>query len=383
MKILAIHSRYRISGGEDRSFLTETSLLQDNGHDVLPFTQDSTILAENPPIVQAVRTIWNARALRELNAILQTFRPDVAYVNNLFPAMSGSVLKYIADNSIPAVFAVRNYRLGCIAGTAYRGGASCSLCFSSRVPVPGIRHACYNDSIRQSLVAGLSTGLVRHLAITSPQVRFAAVSEHMRNFLLDLGITDTRITVKHNTVMVDAPAPEHEPSGFLYIGRLEEEKGILTLLDAVHMTPNATLTIVGDGTMNRTLAELAQRPRVTITGPLPHDDVLRLMANSLATVVPSLWEEPFGRVAMESLACGTPVIASKVGGLTDIVADAICGRLVEPGSAASLSNAMCEALNQASWRDQHRHAARHRFETRFSPSAVTAVLENCLQRSIR
>ncbi|MGA2013585.1 MAG: glycosyltransferase family 4 protein [Solirubrobacteraceae bacterium] len=106
--------------------------------------------------------------------------------------------------------------------------------------------------------------------------------------------------------------------------------------------------------------ELRETPGVIVAGPLEHALAIEAVRRSLIVVVPSLWDEPFGLVALEAAAAGIPVIASAIGGLTDIVADGESGVLVAPGDEAELRAALQSLLADPARRERLGAGARRR-----------------------
>ncbi len=159
--------------------------------------------------------------------------------------------------------------------------------------------------------------------------------------LLGLGVDIDRF---HPSTEARSPAG---PIRFGYVGRLEQHKGVHIVIDAIARLEDAQLAIVGDGPMASSLQEQIVRlgldSRVTVQGFCPPDEVAKIYRSFDVLVVPSLetksWVEQFGRVAVEAMASGVPVLASKSGALPDVVGDA--GLLVTPGSV----DAWCAAMN--------------------------------------
>lgn len=138
----------------------------------------------------------------------------------------------------------------------------------------------------------------------------------------------------------------------VYCGRLEDEKGVQVLIDALPLLreqqPEARAVIIGTGSATARLKARAHRRRlgsaVTFTGYIPDDDVRAIVAAADVAVVPSLYE-PFGFVALEAMALGAPVVVSRTGGLATIVEDGRTGRLTTPGDAADLARVLGEVLS--------------------------------------
>ncbi|HEX7796194.1 MAG TPA: glycosyltransferase [Vicinamibacterales bacterium] len=133
--------------------------------------------------------------------------------------------------------------------------------------------------------------------------------------------------------------PRHAPgSGVVFIGRLTTQKGVDVLIDAMRQCPGEHLTIVGDGperaALERSASELTN---VTFTGMLPHAQAQQRLAQALVLVLPSRHEgQP--NVLMEAMSLGVPVIASRVGGVADLVSDGETGLLTAPGDTDAIAH---------------------------------------------
>lgn len=168
-----------------------------------------------------------------------------------------------------------------------------------------------------------------------------------------------------------------------YSGRLEAEKGIFTMLEAMPMVlnafPAARLVVAGTGGQSdRFDHEVRQRElsgSVVRTGWLPEGDLRALVGSADTALVPSLYE-PFGLVALEAMALGAPVIAGRTGGLTDIVEDDVTGLLFQPGDAASLTDAIARTLNDPTAAQARAVAALGPLHDRFNWPAIATATED-------
>ncbi|SIS07091.1 glycosyltransferase family 4 protein [Williamsia sterculiae] len=186
------------------------------------------------------------------------------------------------------------------------------------------------------------------------------------------------ITVIHNGIDTTAwpYRPRRERSGpaqLLYAGRLEYEKGIQDLLAALprirRSHPGTTLVIAGDGTQETWLRELVRRHRVTravtFDGRVDHARLESLLADSAAIVLPSRYE-PFGIVALEAAASGTPLVTSTAGGLGEAVTDGVTGVTFAPGDVAGLANAARRVLDDPAAAQRRARAAYERLGEDFT-----------------
>jgi glycosyltransferase involved in cell wall biosynthesis len=367
MRILGLHSFYRRSGGEDISFNAEMQLLRDGGHEVAELTVRGGSLAEKSLGAQARAILLGDPTLRdELRREMLLHRPDVVYLNNWFPWL-GPLLPGI-PRGVPVLAAVRNYRLWCLNGLQFRQGEPCGRCVAGNF-TSGIRFGCYDGSLR-SMAATRAVLAARDVVLGRGDVHFAPVSEAVQRHLLRAGLPTERVHLKPNVV---SPTPDFGPGGRfpLFVGRLEPEKGIREFLAATRSAGTRPV-VVGGGSLGSEIPAW-----VDYRGELPHSQVLALMGESRMLVVPSLWEEPFGRVAAEALACGTPVIVSDRGGLPEVV-DSETGVVVPCGDAKALSRAVVAMLDDDYWSIGARQAARQRYLKRYSPESVVSSLEKAL-----
>lgn len=209
------------------------------------------------------------------------------------------------------------------------------------------------------------------------------------------GLSDTKCSVKPYSLadpeLQDCIDTLYAPQGgsVVCVGRLHPSKGQATLIRAAQELsgkhPGLRVTFVGDGPSRaeyETLAEsLGIRALCAFEGLQPQAQVFGYMRQSAFTVVPSL-SEAFGMVAVESLAVGTPVIASNVGGLAEIIRDGLDGYLVPPGDPVALAERMAILLENPEQRRQMGRNARERFLTTFERGRVIAELADWLEHTV-
>lgn len=235
--------------------------------------------------------------------------------------------------------------------------------------------------------------------------RFIAVSESIRRDYVADGADPDRIDLVHNGIDIDVyrPVPGAEtrqalgihPDAFvvLFAGRLDPPKGVDVLLDAfsrLGLAPEeGRVVLVGaarGGSGTREVGAYAERLRAMLPADqctwLPRqDDMLPFYAAADVVAVPSLWEEPFGRVVIEAMACGRPVVASAVGGIREILTGPMARLLVPKGDARALAGQL-GALRGWTRRDPELGTrAREHVADNFSLAAAAAGIEASLLRA--
>jgi glycosyltransferase involved in cell wall biosynthesis len=211
-------------------------------------------------------------------------------------------------------------------------------------------------------------------------------SEYLRSVVISWGIAPDRVSVLPNAM---PPPPELPPRDELraafgvegpllaFAGRLTRAKALDVLNGAIERVDGVTLLVAGDGEDRA----LLHGWRVRVLGALPRERVVELLAAADAAVLSSAWET-FSHVLVEALSVGTPVIATRVGGVPEIVEDGVNGLLVAPGDPVALAEAIRRFFADDGLRDRLASAARGSV-ARFAPEAVFDTLEETLARAAR
>jgi glycosyltransferase involved in cell wall biosynthesis len=264
---------------------------------------------------------------------------------------------------------LHNFRLTCANALLFRDGKVCEDCLGRFAPWPAIRRKCYRGSPAAS--AAVAAMLATHRALGTWQNAvdaYVALTEFGRRKFVAAGLPADRIIVKSNFVEPDS-GPGTGAGGYgVFVGRLSAEKGVGTLLDGWrHLDGKVPLRIIGDGPMApQVREESAGDPAIEWLGSLPPEPVYRLIGEAAFAVVPSQCFETFSRVIAEAFAKGTPVIASRMGAMAELIDEGRTGLLFAPGDPGDLARAIRQLLADSSALARMRSSARAEFERRFT-----------------
>lgn len=369
MRILSVHNRYQIRGGEDESREAEERLLQQMGHEVETYEENNDRIADLGAVRTAIKTVWSMEAYKTLRHQLKAQVYDLVHVQNFFPLISPSVHYAAHAEGVPVIQTLRNYRLLCANGFFFRDDRVCEDCLGKFVPWPALLHSCYRGS--RAATGVLTTMLTTHriLPTWNEMVdKYITLSEFARDKFIQAGFPAQKIVVKPNFVYPD-PNPGEGLGGYaLFVGRLSPEKGISTLLTAwQQLGTKVPLKIVGEGPLAPQVAEAVSLDRgIEWLGRRSLPEVYELIGNAAFLVFPTIGYETFGRVAIEAFAKGTPVIASQVGAIAELVESNRNGLHFRPGNPEDLAIKVEWALTHPQEMAQMRLEARSEFETKYT-----------------
>jgi glycosyltransferase involved in cell wall biosynthesis len=329
MRILIVHTLYKVKGGEDSVVYNEAELLRSAGHEVslLIFSNSKNTL------LKVLQMPFNLSSYREALQKINQFKPDIIHVHNLHFAGSPAVLYAAKKSRVPVVMTLHNYRLLCPSGTLFFREELFDKSVNQLFPVDAIKKGVYQNSRLITFWLAFS-GMLHQLAGTwDIPSKYLVLGENTQELFADSKlqkITD-RMLVKPNFCFGGTLHQCAEDGYYVYVGRLSAEKGINTLL-GVFSNTGRRLKIAGSGPMEAKVKEAAARnSNIEFCGSQSPDETRKLIGGAKALIFPSIWLETFGMVIIEAFSCGVPVIASAIGEARHLITDAVNGFLFVPG----------------------------------------------------
>ena len=322
MRVLVLHNRYRVQGGEERAVELHVEALRQAGVTHRELVRDS---AETGRLRVAGAMLRGGDDPDEVARAVRDVAATVVHAHNMQPLFGPRSLAAAREEGAKVVLHLHNFRLFCAIGVSFRLGQPCFRCHHGRT-IPGLVLNC-RDSLPEAAV--YAAGLWRQY----PQVldvvdRFLAPSSYSVGQLVRLGVPAERIEALPHYLPDEAIASEsraHEGAFALVSGRLSPEKGVEVAIEAAGLA-GVPLRVAGDGPSAAALAEKARRASapVEMLGRVPSSVLADLRRQAAVVLVPSRSDESFGLSALEAMGAGVPVIATCGGALTELVGAQRC-----------------------------------------------------------
>jgi len=342
VKILLLHNYYQQSGGEDAVVEQEKALLESKGHQVRLLTVSNDVISNIPSRAKAaLGTIYSRGSRVQVEKEIRSFHPEIVHIHNFFPLLSPSVYYACKAAGVPVVQTLHNFRLICPNALLFRDGKLCEDCLE-KSRWQAVRHACYRQSRSASSAVAAMLSFHHWYGTWKNLVNcYIALSEFSRAKFIEAGLPPEKIVVKPNFVLPDPGVGPGSREYAVFLGRLSEEKGLRTLVQAwAQVNRNCPLRVIGEGPLlNEIRSEISRSAlsHVRLDGRLSRQESLTALQGARIFILPSNCYENFPMTIAEAYACGTPVLASRLGAMQEIVHDGCTGLHFTPGDADDLA----------------------------------------------
>lgn len=372
MKILQVNKFHYNRGGADKYYLELSESLRNSGHQVANFSMEHPNNIESEyskyfvsrlsfnegsfidKIKTPARVIYSLEAKRKFRKLVEDFSPDIVHIHNIYHQISPSILDVAREFKIPVVMHLHDYKLICPNYQLFAHGKICEACKPNSY-INCLKKKCFKNSYTKSALASLEM-YIHHscLKIYKKNISlFIAPSQFMKNKVAEFGWDRDKIKVIINPFSPQLQASDNEikevekENYLLYFGRLSKEKGINTLIHAASKT-GEKVKIAGVGSEKENLEKLAKELNTSVEflGFKKGNELKNIILKAKAVVIPSIWYENMPLSMLEALNLGSPVIASNIGGMPEIVKEGENGYLFDYGNSNDLASKI-EKLNKS------------------------------------
>ena len=351
MKILHAYNQHRGGGGADNAARSTIEIARRHGLEVEVYTRSSEELPKNlrGRLTAGLNAVYAAGSVKRFAAILDSFKPDVVHIHEVFPLVSPWILPECTRRGVPVVATCVDYRITCPIVTHLRDGLVCAKCTGGH-EYWALVHNC-RENLAESATVTVYSMVARRMGLFHDHVtRFIAPSEFTREWLIrnDIASPDRVTTICPIVAIPDSPADAAAGEYIGFAGRFAPEKGIDVLLEAARIS-GLPFRLARN---HNSLVKVTVPDNVHVVVTRDHHDLDEFYRGARAVVVPSIWFETFGLVGAEAMSHAIPIVASRLGALNCLVDEGHDGLLFEPRDANDLAAKVAEL-----WQDPGRAAA--------------------------
>ena len=319
-KLLVIHNKYQILGGEDSNIHDEIEHL--NAHYEVKYLEYDN--SEKIKILDLVGFVNRSNIISNNKLIyeLDTFKPDVVYIHNTWFKANLGIFKVLKKRNITTLYKIHNFRYDCgrffLASKHLRGKRNCDACYFEKKPQ--IFNKYYQDSYLKSFfLIFYSKKLFR--IIKNYPIKILVLTNFHRKYLESLGVDLSKIYIYCNPIKLNNIKPQKSKKSnyVVYAGRLTNEKGIESLLDT-WLSANIAdlkLKIIGSGNLESKLMKKYKKDNIEFVGNLSNEDTLIEIKNSIAVITATKMYEGQPRLLCEASSYGVSSIYPSFGGMDE------------------------------------------------------------------
>lgn len=397
MKILLVNYRYFISGGPEKYMFNIKKMLEDNGHEVIPFSihsnknveteyskyfvepiggRDATYFDEVKKTPKSIwqmltRSIYSTEVEKAIKKEIRDVKPDVVYIIHFVNKLSPSVITGAKKMGIPVVLRLSDYFLLCPRFDFMYQKNICEDCLNKGYR-SCIKKSCVKGSLFASVIRVFSMKFHSLIHVYRGVDAFITPSEFLKQKLVVNGFDEKKITCIPTFTSSKSEVGEAQLGSYgLYFGRITEEKGVETVIKAYEKLPGYELKIMGDDTTEegmrlKAYVEKHRIKNVEFLGFKSGIELEKVIKGARFTLIPSIWYDNLPNTALESFQYSKPVIACNIGSLPELVVDGVNGFLFEAGNENELVQAI-RKLDDNDTVTKMGAESRKRLETRFAP----------------
>lgn len=411
MKIVLVNYRYFFSGGPERYMFNIKSLLEKEGHEVIPFSVKHNRNEDTPyekyflsPIGKGdevyfsdvqkgkrnisdlwkglTRMVYSYEAKRCFKKLLRDVKPDLVYILYYQAKISCSIVQAAWEMKIPVVQRISDYSL-LVPCSLYFRRKDCQICelCTQKTKLYAIKNKCVYDSALYSMIKAVAIKVQDYMGMRKKISKFIFPSTYTMGKFIENGYAKDKCVhiptlFNDNTIRKDVSI-EYRPFA-LFIGRTDPDKGLMTLLDAFIGT-DYNLKIIGFSSVAGYYEKLQQhiagkQHNIEFLGKMEFNEMQEYLSKCLFTIIPSEWYDNLPNTLLESYAMHKCVVATNVGSLTENIINGTTGLLFDYKDSEDLRKKVRFLFDNPEKAESFGHSARHLIDTKFSMNAHVDML---------
>ena len=313
-KILVIHNKYRLTGGEDIAVTNEVNVLKKHFNvKVLYFDNKITNY-----FLQSIFFLSNKNyeSIKKIRKEIKSFNPDVIYIHNTWFKVSPGIFSEIHKTGHPIILKIHNYRFNCtkhiFAKKHFNKNDLCKGCGFNRTDM-GIFNKYFPNSYIQSLLV-IIYGIKFFKILKNTKLKILTLTNFQKNYLINSGISEEKVFVHRNILdnqILDFQSSTSNQKYIVYAGRISREKGVEQLINAFQksdLNKYFEFKIIGDGPELKNLRERFSSTNIKFLGQLSNEKTLKTIGNSTAVVTATNLYEGQPTLLCEASVMGIPSV---------------------------------------------------------------------------
>ena len=354
MRIILANKFYYRRGGDCIYTLNLEQLLKAHGHEAAVFSMNypenlesswQEYWPKNMSKFDVFRRPFGSNSVKRLfTRLVDEFKPDVVHLNNIHTQLSPVIAEIAHKKGVKVVWTIHDYKLLCPRYDCLQNGKTiCEECYTDKKGV--LKHSCMKNSKAASIIAYYEARKWCKEKLETYTDMFICPSQFMADKMATGGFNKKKLNALCNFIDIEKCKKEQYEKGnyYCFIGRLSNEKGARTLIEASKQLPYK-LVVIGGGPLEEELKANGS-DNIEFVGFKQWDEIKELVGNARFSVIPSEWYENNPLSVIEAQCLGTPVLGARIGGIPELVVEGETGMTFESGNVDDLKDKIVEMWN--------------------------------------
>lgn len=412
MRIIVANYRYFISSGPDKYMFKFMEAAQEQGIEVVPFSianpqnqytpyskyfakprsaelmYDDTKKTLKNTIGMIRAIVWNYDASRCLRKLIRETRPDAVYILHEINHLSPSIIRTAKKEGVRVIHRISDFFMFCPKYDFLCGDEICESCLGGDYS-KAILYKCVKNSKAATLLRVFAMKLYAGLRVFDEVDCFICTCEFTKSKLIEGGIPSDKIVCIPTFIDADRITPCYENDKyFLFLGRLTHQKGAVYAIEAMRYLKDTEYVLKITGNISDSeedkqiweyIMENGLEKKIEFVGFKRGQELENLIARSSCVVCPAIWYENMPNTVIEAYASGKPVVASKIGSLTEIIDDGETGFLFEMKNSEDLANKLKLFVMDPALSSMLGHKARRKCESKYNVKNHMDLILKCMK----